>query len=252
MIEVQMKRPADYKELYATLARFARSHVEDILQKPYIKLGLNKLRWVLKDFGISHYLLPEMPLMDYIQIADSLAEDITKESVLDLTVYCRILAARNVLVLLSLAYEFNDNVQKYYNVGLKRILATIANINLGMSPDRLSDILLHFKINEDDTIQMVADTIRKHIEPIVDLSYYKNDICPRLAVGTDEEQDILLAYELYRLLFPLYFAKMFPISFAEQALNNKYHTTHFWNDYDSEIIQAIRSGEGGEDDADSV
>lgn len=239
MIELEI--PAERKELYTILSKFAKIPVEDILQKPYIKLGLNKLRWVLKDFGISHFLLPETPLMDYIQIADSLSEDITRASVLSLTVYCRILAARNVLVLLNLAYEFNSNVKQYYNLSIKRVLYPLSEIEFVMTNERLSEVLKHFNLNEDDTIHKLAASIRQHIEPIVDLSIYKNDICTRLAAGTDEEQDILLGYELYRLFFPLYFAKMFPISYSEQQLNKKYHTTQFWNDYDCEIIQAIRS-----------
>ena len=48
-------------EIQDILERFANTPVEAILHKPYVKLALNKLRFIPITMGITHFLLPEMP-----------------------------------------------------------------------------------------------------------------------------------------------------------------------------------------------
>ena len=226
----------EQRAFYQMLCDFAGTRIEDILPKGQVKLCLNKLRWVLTDFGLSHYMLPDMPVLDYIQIAESLAEDITYESVLDVTVYYRILAARNVLFLLKKAYNSNKNVKNYYNTKFERILTPMDCRN---SRSDLTDFMQHFSISPDDTIRKIADTILNNIEPITELSERKGDICHVITAGTEKEQKILLAYELYRIIFSLYFARRLPEKCSERVLCEKYNTTEFWIDFKGEIIRAI-------------
>ena len=239
----------EQREFYKTLCDFAGTRIEDILPKGQVKLCLNKLRWVLTDFYISHYKLPDMPLLDYIQMGESLAEDITAESVLDITVFYRILAARNVLLLLKKAYKSNKNIKNYYNTKLERILTPVIRMDCCKSRTDLTGILQHFSISPDDSIRKMADTILKNIEPISELLEHKGDICQIITTGTDEEQNILLAYELYRIFFSLYFARRMPERYSERVLCKKYNTTKFWMDFEGKIIQAIcEEDEGGDAD----
>lgn len=239
----------EQREFCKLLCDFAGTRIEDILPKGQVKLCLNKLRWVLTDFYISHYKLPDMPLLDYIQMGESLAEDITAESVLDITVFYRILAARNVLLLLKKAYKSNINVKNYYNTKLERIHTPAIRLDCCKSQTDLAGILKHFSISPDDTIRKVADTILKNIEPITELSGHKGNICQILTTGTDSEQNILLGYELYRIIFSLYFARKLPERYSERVLCKKYNTNKFWIDFEGKIIQAIREeDEGGDAD----
>lgn len=235
----------EQREFYQMLCDFADTRIEDILPKGHVKLCLNKLRWVLTDFYISHYKLPDMPVSDYIQMAESLAEDITHESVLDVTVFYRILAARNILFLLKKAYKSNENVKSFYNTKLERILTTVLRMDCCKSQTDLPGILQHFSISPDDSIRKMADTILKNIEPITELSEHKGDICQTITTGTDKEQNILLAYELYRIFFSLYFARRIPERCSEQVLCKKYNTSKFWMDFEGKVIQAIHSCEEG-------
>ena len=104
-----------------------RVHIEDILPKGKKKLILNKLRWVLTDFGISHFKLPEMPVMEYVIIASSLEERITSENLLDIIAFYRILAARNILKLLTHAYDYNDAVKQFEDLRFEDFLSVIEN-----------------------------------------------------------------------------------------------------------------------------
>ena len=227
--------PEEERELQDILVRFGKTHVEDILHKPYVKLALNKLRWVPICMGISHYLLPEMPIMDYIQMANSMEERITRGNELDETAYYRILAAHNILVLLNMACAFNKNVMDFFTL---TIFEFVKNTNLTYIFDR-------FSLNECDNVQKMVDAILKHIEPVTALSEEKSILCVHLTRGTDTEQDILLGFELYHLFFSLLFAKEFPMFFSEEHLNPKYHTQQFWDDYDIEFIHAVRTFDEG-------
>ena len=55
-------------EIHDILERFANTPVEAILHKPYVKLALNKLRFVPITMGLTHFLLLEMPIVDLIQM----------------------------------------------------------------------------------------------------------------------------------------------------------------------------------------
>ncbi len=237
----------EYKELHSVMEKFGKAHVEDIIPRGYKKIILNRLRWVLTDFGISHYRLPEMPIMEYIMTAASLETRITQGNALDITAYYRILAARNILKLLASAYDFHDDVKQFYNMNIRQVLAPIENYEY-ISKSNLTDLMQHFSLTKDDSIGKMTDSILAHIEPITGHCYEKNIICEKLTCGTDEERDILFAFELYHLMFPLYFSLRFPISFSEEHLNIKHHTTKFWDDYDNEFIHAVRTWyEGGDD-----
>lgn len=233
----------EQREFYQMLCDFAGTRIEDILPKGQVKLCLNKLRWVLTDFYISHYKLPDMPVLDFIQISESLAEDITQESVLDVTVYYRILAARNILFLLKKAYKSNDNVKNFYNTKFEKILTPVLRMDCRKSQTDTASFMQHFSISPDDSIRKIADTMLKNIEPITELSEHKGNICQIITSGTDKEQNILLAYELYRIIFSLYFAVILPEKCSERVLCKKYNTTEFWIDFSGEIIRAIHNCE---------
>ena len=216
------------------------AHVEDLLPKGRIKYGLNKLRWVLTDFGISHYYLPEMPIADYIMMAASLDEQITGGDTLNETVFYRILAARNILKLLCRAYDYHDSVKKYYDFPIRVVFDAIRVDNLFECPD--ADVIMHdFSLSHADSIKAVSDLLLAHIEPIIDLCDSKSNIMQKLIAGTDEEQRILSAYELYHLLFPVFFSLQLPSDYSAEVLNKKYHTTKFRDGYDETFTNAVRT-----------
>ena len=248
-METYTIRP-EYLELHSVLEKFGGIHVEDIIPAGYKKVILNRMRWVLTDFGISHYRLPEMPIMEYVMTAASLEERITRGNALDITAFYRALAARNILKLLSRAYEFHDDVKRCYELCIGHVLAPVENSDY-VAKSNLSELLQRFSLSSDDSIKNMTDVILAHIEPIIELNDYKNIICEKMAGGTNEEQDILFAYELYHLMFPLYYSLCFPITYSEEHMNLKYHTNKFWDDYDNKFIHAVRTWyEGGDEDED--
>ncbi len=239
--------PSDYKELHDIMEKFGKAHVEDLIPHGLKKIILNHLRWVLTDFAVSHYRLPEMPIMEYVMIAASLEERITRGNALDITAFYRILAARNILKLLARAHEFHDDVKRYYELSIGQVLAPVESSDY-MAKSNLSELLQRFSLSSDDSIRKMADTILVHIEPITAHCNDKNTICEKLAGGTNKEQDILFAYELYHLVFPLYYSLCFPVTYSEEHMNLKYHTNKFWDDYDDKFIHAVRTWyEGGDD-----
>ena len=126
--------------------------------KSLVKYGLNKLRWVLTDFGISHYYLPEMDIADYIMMAASLDEQITAGDTLNKTVFYRILAARNILKLLCLAYEHRDSVKKYYDLPIRVVFDAIQSENLFECPDA-EDFLRDFSLSPTGSIYAVTNAL---------------------------------------------------------------------------------------------
>ncbi|MBE5848664.1 MAG: hypothetical protein E7298_00670 [Lachnospiraceae bacterium] len=143
--------PEDKREVKDILERFGKSHVEDILRKPYTKLALNKLRWVPICMGISHYLLLEMPIMDYIQMANSMEERITRGNELDETAYYRILAAQNILVLLNMACAFNKNVRDFFALTIQQLLELVRIFEF-VKNTNLTYIFDRFSLNECDNV----------------------------------------------------------------------------------------------------
>lgn len=234
------------QELENAMLAFGNVPVENLAPRSYKKYVLNKLRWILTDFGLSHFKLsyPPMPIMDLIQIGASLDEQITKESVLDLSAYYEILAARNILKLLDRAYAFNEEVKRFYDLKVETILASIADDNLIDDSNKLSmlpNLLQKASISPSDSVKSVTDFILLRLEPIVDLADSKNVICQKLSKGTDAEKEILFGFELYFLLFPMLFSRELPSSFSTLYLGEKYRKrTRFWEDYDVTIIDAIR------------
>ena len=243
---------SDYKELRDIMEKFGKAHVENIIPSGIKKIILNRMRWVLTDFAISHYRLPEMPIMEYAKIAASLEERITSGNALDITAYYRILSARNILKLLDRAYDFHDDVRRFYDLSIGRVLAPVDDFEF-ISKSNLPELMQRFSLTKEDSIRKMTDAILTHVEPIIELSDFKNIICEKLAGGTDEEQDILFAFELYHLMFPLYFSLCFPDAYSEEHLNQKYHTITFWDDYYNKFIHAVRTWnevEGGDEDED--
>ena len=233
--------PTEQLKLLSFMSDLGKTHVEDLLPKGLVKYGLNKLRWVLTDFGISHYYLPEMAIADYIMMAASLDEQITDGDVLNETVYYRILAARNILKLLCQAYDCHNDIKKYYDLPIRVVFDVIRNENLFECPS--ADVLMHdFSLLPTDSIKIVTDALLARTEPIIDLCDSKsNNIMQKLIAGTDEEQRILSAYELYHLLFPVFFSLQLPSDYSAEVLNKKYHTTKFRDGYDETFTNAVRT-----------
>ena len=231
--------PNEHLKLLCFMHTLGDAHVEDLLPKGLVKYGLNKMRWVLTNFGICHYFLPEMPLADYIMMAASLDEQITAGDMFNETVFYRILAARNILKLLCRACDHHDSVKKYYDFSIRIIFNAIRSDNLFECPD--ADILLHdLSLSPTDSIKIVTDALLARTEPIIDLCDSKS--CrAKLIAGTDEEQRILSAYELYHLLFPVFFSLQLPSDYSAEVLNKKYHTTKFRDGYDETFTNAVRT-----------
>ena len=235
-----IKIPNEQLKLLCFMHSFGETHVEDILPKGLVKYGLNKMRWVLTDFGICHYYLPEMPIADYIMVAASLDEHINDGNNLSETVFYRILAARNILKLLCRAYDYSDNVKNYYDSPIKVVMDVIRDNHLLECTD--AETLLHnFKLSPFDSIKTVTDILLAHIEPIVDLCGSKKLILQRLLAGTDENQLILNAYELYHLLFPVFFSLQLPSDYSAVALNDEYHVTRFQDGYNDEFTRVVHT-----------
>ena len=232
--------PTNQLKLLCFQFTLGESHVEELLPKGFVKYGLNKLRWALTDFGISHYYLPEMPIADYIMMAACLDEQITDGNNLSETVFYRILAARNILKLLCRAYDYSDNVKNYYDSPIKVVMDVIRDNHLLECTD--AETLLHnFKLSPLDSIKTVTDILLAHIEPIVDLCGSKKLILQRLLAGTDENQLILNAYELYHLLFPVFFSLQLPSDYSAVALNDEYHVTRFQDGYNDEFTRVVHT-----------
>lgn len=222
------------------MSGFGETHVEDLFPKGLVKYGLNKLRWVLTDFGISHFYLPEMPIADYIMIAASLDEQITSEDNLSTTVFYRVIAARNILDLLSRAYEYNDSVKNFYDTSVGIVLEAIRNDNLFQYPDG-EKLLRTFSLSSQDSIKRVTDVLLESLEPILKLGGSKISIFKKLISGSEEEQKIINAYELYHLLFPIFFSLQLPADYSAESLNPKYRTRRIQDGYNDQHINVVHS-----------
>ena len=231
---------AEQLRLFSFMSDAGKTHVEDLLPKGLVKYGLNKMRWVLTDFGICHFFLPEMPIADYIMMAACLYEQINDGDSLSESIFYRILASRNILKLLCRAYDCHNDIKKYYDLPIRVVLDVIRNENLFECPD--ADVIMHdFSLSHADSIKAVSDLLLAHIEPIIDLCDSKRNIMQKLIAGTDEEQRILSAYELYHLLFPVFFSLQLTSDYSAEVLNKKYHTTKFRDGYDETFTNAVRT-----------
>ena len=219
---------------------FGEEHIEDLIPKGLTKYGLNKMRWVLTDFGISHFYLPAMPIADYIMIAASINEQITTEDSLSSSVFYRILAARNILKLLSRAYEYNESVRNFYDTSVDVIFDAIRMDTLFQCSS--SEKLLHnFSLFPEDSIKNVMDILLENLGQIEEFSDTKCCIFSKLISGTKEEQHILSAYELYHVLFPVFFSLQLPTYYSSEFLNTKYHTRKIQDGYNDEFINIVHS-----------
>lgn len=241
---------ATYKspsEIHDIIKRFANTPVEEILHKPYVKLALNKLRFIPISMSITHLLLPEMPIGDLIQMGIYMTEQITTGNELDETSYYRILAARNIVLLLLKAYDFNPNVRDYFDLTIKQVLEPVKE-HPYVQNDNYVNTLKKFSLNENDSIYRLAESILTHIEPITEMSGRKREVSMFRDRRSDNEPDTILAFELYHLFFSKYFATEFPEAFSEESLNAKYHTNQFIDDYHREFIIVISGNQEGCDD----
>ena len=233
-------------EIHDILERFANTPVEAILHKPYVKLALNKLRFIPITMGLTHFLLPEMPIVDLIQMGICMVEQITTGNVLDETSFYRILAARNIIFLLNKAYDFNPTVRNYYDLTIKQVLDPVKEYAFVQKTD-YARILNGFSLCETNTIHDLADTILTHLESITEMTNRKSEVCI-FCDNQNAESDILVAFELYHLFFSLYFSNVFPERFSEEVLNETYHTREFIDDNEKLSITIIRINPEGDDD----
>ena len=229
---------SDQIKLLCFMSGLGETHIEDLFPKGLAKYGLNKMRWVLTDFGISHFYLPEMPIADYILIAASLDEQITNEDSLSTTVFYRLLAARNILKLLSQASEYNSSVKYFYDTSINIVFDAIKNDNLFKYPG-IDRLLSTFSLSSADSIKRVTEVLLEGIEPLVNLCGTKVSIFQKLTNGTAEEQRILSAYELYHLLFPVFFSLQLPLDYSAEVLNPKYRTRKIQDGYDDDFINVV-------------
>jgi len=234
------KNHVEHQKIIDIMKRFGSIHIEDLLSKSVKKLGLNKLRWVPIDFSISHLTLPEMLLMEYIIIASCIEERITRDALLDTTAFYRILAARNILTLLNHAYDFHDTVKEFYSLRFEDVLSVMVEDNNLMGSINVKGLMQDLSLSPSDNIKDVTDSLLKQISPIASLFERKNVICKTLTEGTDTEQAIINAYELYHLLLPYCFAFECPDLFSKDFLGKKYKTIKFDTDYDNQFVCNIR------------
>ena len=231
--------PNEHLKLLCFMHSLGDAHVEDLLPKGLVKYGLNKMRWVLTDFGICHYFLPEMPIADYIMMAACLDEQITDGDTLSESIFYRILASRNILKLLCRAYDYHNDIKKYYDLPIRVVFDAIQNEDLFEWPSAY-DLMHDFSLLPTDSIKIVTDALLAHIEPIIDLCDSKSNIMQKLIAGTGEEQRILSAYELYHLLFPVFFSLQFPLDYSAEFLNKKYRTQRFQDGHDNDFANIVR------------
>ncbi len=233
-------------EIYDVLERFANTTVEAILHKPYVKLALNKLRFVPITMGLTHFLLPGMPIVDLIQMGICMVEQITTGSVLDETSFYRILTSRNIVFLLNKAYDFNPNVRDFFDLTIKQVLDPVKQYAFAQKTD-YGKMLKKFSLCETNTIHDLAASILTHLEPITEMPNRKGEVCI-FCDNQNAESDILVAFEIYHLFFSLYFSNVLPESFSEEVLNEKYHTREFIDDNEKLSITIVRINPEGDDD----
>lgn len=233
-------------EIHDILERFANTPVEAILHKPYAKLALNKLRFIPITMGLTHFLLPGIPIVDLIQMGICMVEQITTGNVLDETSFYRILAARNIIFLLNKAYDFNPNVRDYYDLTINQVIKLVNECAYFQKAD-YAKMLNKFSLCENDTIRNLAASILTHIESITAMSDRKHEVCIFLS-NQGDDSELLVAFELYHLFFSLYFSNAFPESFSEEVLNKKYHTREFIDDNEKLSITIVRINPEGDDD----
>ena len=230
----------NHERITSIIEDLLRVHIEDILPKGKKKIVLNRLRWVLTDFGLSHFKLPEMPVMEYVIIASCLEEHITSENLLDIIAFYRILAARNILKLLNRAYKFNNAVKQFLDLRFEDFLSVIEDDDNMMGLIELDNLLQKLFLAPSDKIKTIVEVMSIHIEPITMLFERKGDICEVITEGTKEECAILDAYELYHFIFPFCFSLECPLLFSKERLSKKYNTVKFGNDNDNLFVKNVR------------
>ena len=230
----------DHQMIIDIIENLLRVHIEDVIPKGFKKASLNRLRWVLIDFGVSHLRLPEMPLMEYVLIASCLEERITPENLLDTITFYRILAARNILKLLNRAYKFNNAVKQFLDLRFEDFLSVIEDDDNMMGLIELDNLLQKLFLAPSDKIKTIVEVMSIHIEPITMLFERKGDICEVITEGTKEECAILDAYELYHFIFPFCFSLECPLLFSKERLSKKYNTVKFGNDNDNLFVKNVR------------
>ena len=230
----------DHQRVIDIIENLLRVNIEDVIPKGFKKAGLNRLRWVLIDFGVSHLTLPEMPLMEYVLIASCLEERITPENLLDSITFYRILAARNILKLLNRAYKSNNAVKQFLDLRFEDFLSVIEDDDNMMGLIDLDNLFQKLFLAPSDKIKTIVDVLSIHIEPITMLFERKGNICEVITEGAKEECAVLDAYELYHFIFPFCFSFECPLLFSKDRLSKKYNTTQFGNDYDNFFVMNIR------------
>ena len=218
-------------EVKQILDRFIAVRIIDILRPSYQKLALCRLRWALTDVGVSHYLLPEMPLMDYIRISESLECPLSCHLIAESAYYC-ILSARNILALLKKAYLFNAAVTDFLNMRIGDLLGYADSLNDSLNiivPELIRKQIPSFKLTEKSTLLELVDAVAEEIEPVTVLYARKKYMCYLLTRGSCKS--ILPAYWLFRLVFSLSFIELYPEKFSAYFMKKNYRNVHFFDDF---------------------
>lgn len=231
------KPQTDIKQV---LNQFITVKVSDIVHP--CRQFLNKLRWVLTDSGISAYRLPTMPLLHYIQISESLEYPLSDNPIAEYAYY-RILAARNILVLLLNAYFFNDAVRALFDTPIGRLLQYADSLHAGISASIINQIS-HFMLSEQDSLAELTNAISIRIKPITELHHRKKLIRYLLTDGS--YKGVLTAYRLFRSLFSLLFVELYPDKFGASVMGDIYRNVQFYNDFDDKFTDILS---GKEEDA---
>lgn len=233
------KTQTDIKQI---LDLFITTTVTDILQPSYRKMILNKLRWVLTDSGISPYRLPSMPLLHYIQISEVLEYPLSQNPISEYAYY-RILAARNILVLLLNAYSFNDAVMALFDTPIGSLFQYADSLPAGISAS-IKKQIPYFMLSEQDSLAELTDAISIRIEPITELHHRKRLIRYLLTDGS--YKGVLTAYRLFRSVFSLLFVGIYPEKFGAAAMKPIYRNVRFYNDFEDKFTGILS---GKEEDA---
>ena len=244
MITIQI--PPKRREMQKAISDFARTQVRDILDITYRKAALNRLRWVLIENWISHYRLKKMSLIDLILIGDNMECLIAiGGTFLNETIYHRILAARNIIILLNKSLEFNDKVKSFFQLTIKDLIEYWHHHDFITAGGKLPEMLNLFSLSEDDTIQKLSEALASSLDDIINSSDNHEAVGYKLFFGSDANKKTLVAYRLFHIFFAEFFSRSFPLSLSAEAMKKKYPGAHFRDDdLDSFLALVRRQAEG--------
>lgn len=218
---------------------FTTVKISGILHPSYKTLALCKLRWPLTDSGVSHYRLPDMPLLHYIRISESLDYPLSEYIFGESAYYC-ILSARNILVLLKKGYLFNTAVKAFFDMRICDLLEYADSLSIFLNvivPESIRALIPIFKLTENSTFLELVDAVSEKIEPITSL-HHKKRLLPFL-LTRGSYRGVLDAYRLYRLVFSLLFIDLYPEKFSAKEMQRIYRNVRFIDDFDDAFTEEL-------------